>query len=128
MSNWTRFVIPMGVVTAVATATPLWSGNVQDQAHGRRLMAQAAAMTNPDVLAAQNMCTSRDNIVGMLSSEFREAPTAIGVIDRDAVMEVFVSEHGTWTIVASDPHGNSCIISAGEGWQASQAPGVEEQV
>lgn len=85
-------------------------------------------MTDPQALAEQNMCSSRQRIVDMLASEFREAPSAVGVIDRDAVMEVFVSDHGTWTIVASDPHGNSCIISAGEGWQANARPGIDEQV
>ena len=76
-----------------------------------------------------SMCASRERVVGMLASNFRERPAAIGMVDRNAVVEIFVSrEQDTWTIVASDPDGNSCIISAGEGWQQTPAETVEEQV
>ena len=44
------------------------------------------------------------------------------------ILEVFVSEQGTWTILATDTHGLSCVISAGEGWdrttQVAALPGT----
>jgi hypothetical protein len=34
-------------------------------------------------------------------------------------MEVFVSSAGTWTILATRTDGTSCVVSAGEGWEAT---------
>ncbi|MCV3238922.1 hypothetical protein [Mesorhizobium sp. ZC-5] len=64
-------------------------------------------------------CGSRDEIVKKLSEEFKETPQSVGVVNQDAVVEVFVSENGTWTIIASDTDGKSCVLSSGEGWETN---------
>lgn len=79
----------------------------------------AAAMlpilSNAGIAAAP--CGARDEIVKKLSEEFKEAPQSMGVVNKDAVVEVFVSENGTWTIIASGTDGKSCVLSSGEGWE-----------
>ncbi|WP_280800260.1 MULTISPECIES: hypothetical protein [unclassified Mesorhizobium] len=40
------------------------------------------------------------------------------------MLEIFVSDQGTWTILATDTHGQSCIITAGEGWDGATMAAV----
>lgn len=61
-------------------------------------------------------CGPRDEIVAQLGSVFQEAPNGMGMIDPSAVVEVFVSDAGTFTILASNTDGTSCILASGEGW------------
>lgn len=72
----------------------------------------------PQLDMETQQCASRADMVQALGETFQESQTAQGVINPDVVMEVFVSEQGTWTILATGTDGNSCVISAGEGWDA----------
>jgi hypothetical protein len=70
-------------------------------------------------MLAMNMCGERNRLVGELEQQFNENATAVGQVNDDAVVEVFVSETGTWTIIATGTDGVSCILSAGEGWEST---------
>lgn len=72
--------------------------------------AQSSEVTN---------CGPRDEIVAQLGAVFQEAPNSMGMIDPTAVVEVFVSEAGTFTILASGTDGTSCILASGEGWDGA---------
>jgi len=41
-----------------------------------------------------------------------------GLINPNVVLEIFVSKQGSWTVVASDVKGRSCVMSVGEGWDS----------
>lgn len=75
--------------------------------------------TMPDQSAEMSNCGPRDEIVAQLGYVFQEAPSGMGMIDPTAVVEVFVSNAGTFTILASGTDGNSCILASGEGWDAA---------
>jgi hypothetical protein len=62
-------------------------------------------------------CGAREEIVKQLAEEFKESPQAVGVVNKNAVIEVFVSKSGTFTIIASGTDGNSCVLSTGDSWQ-----------
>jgi hypothetical protein len=50
---------------------------------------------------------------------FSEAPIAAGLASNGALIEVLTSGNGsTWTIIVSKPNGPSCLVAAGESWQA----------
>lgn len=68
--------------------------------------------------AQDTMCAARGQIVDKLAKDFKEAPMAVGMVDKSAVLEIFVSNTGTWTILATRTDGTSCIVSAGEGWDS----------
>lgn len=68
---------------------------------------------------SQNLCGARVDIVSKLSSHYKEQPTAVGMVDKNAVLEIFVSNDGTWTIIATGTDGNSCVLSSGEGWEST---------
>jgi len=66
-----------------------------------------------------NLCGDRNQMVRDLDREFREQPLASGLVDKDAVMEIFVSPGGTWTILATGTDGLSCVMAVGEGFDAA---------
>ncbi len=70
---------------------------------------------------AMDFCADRAAMVKSLSDTYRENPTAVGQIDGNAVIEIFVSEKGSWTILATRTDGKSCVVSAGEGWEVNLA-------
>lgn len=83
---------------------------------------EAAAAPAP-ATTSLNLCGERDQMVRDLGREFREQPIASGLVDKDAVMEIFVSPGGTWTILATGTDGLSCVMAVGEGFDTS-APRV----
>ena len=62
-------------------------------------------------------CGNRDDIVRTLATQYREQPRAMGLANQTAIIEVFTSRAGTWTILLTKPDGASCIVGAGEAWE-----------
>ena len=62
-------------------------------------------------------CGNHDKIVNVLGNKFKESRRVMGVVNSKAIMEIFMSPQGTWTMVITDTNGISCITAAGEEWQ-----------
>ena len=62
-------------------------------------------------------CGIREAIVKSLHDKFQESGRAIGVAGELAIMEVFVSKAGTWTILVTDTMGRACVIAAGSAYE-----------
>ena len=85
-----------------------------------------ACMAGLAPAAAQTLCSGRGALSSHLEERYAEQPRATGLEARGILLEVSVSPHGTWTIVATTPMGVSCIRAAGEGWtRVSAHEGVE---
>ncbi|TPJ38393.1 hypothetical protein FJ434_18455 [Mesorhizobium sp. B2-5-13] len=76
-------------------------------------MCTGAAQAN-----AAGQCAARADIVKALGENFHESEAGRGLINPNVVLEVFVSDQGSWTVLASDTKGQSCILSVGEGWDS----------
>lgn len=68
------------------------------------------------------ICHPRAEILALLEDRYGEKPTAFGITNAGALVELLesrqqVSGASTWTIVLSSPDGLSCMIAAGEGWR-----------
>ena len=91
-------------------------------------VAVLSSLPVPAATAQDTPCAERTNIVDTLDSQYKESPRAIGLVSKEAVLEVFVSDTGTWTVVVTDPKGVSCVLAAGQSWEeiplASNAPGA----
>ncbi|MDP9137124.1 MAG: hypothetical protein M3N38_02970 [Pseudomonadota bacterium] len=70
----------------------------------------------PTADAAQ-VCGPRDKIITALGEQFNENRKSLGLARGAAVVELFVSIGGSWTLVATDTKGVACLIGAGEAWQ-----------
>ena len=66
---------------------------------------------------ATPQCGDHDKIVDVLGNKFKESRRVMGVVNSKAVMEIFMSPQGTWTMVITDTRGMSCITAAGVEWQ-----------
>ena len=62
-------------------------------------------------------CGNHEKIVDFLGNKYKESRRIMGVVNSTAVMEIFMSPQGTWTIVITSTDGQSCITAAGEEWQ-----------
>ncbi|RJT31878.1 hypothetical protein D3227_27930 [Mesorhizobium waimense] len=89
-------------------------------------VATAASFAAPALAAEQ--CAARTDMVKALGDKFHESETARGLVNPSVILEVFVSDEGTWTTLATDTQGQSCVIMAGEGWdgavQVAALPGT----
>jgi hypothetical protein len=82
----------------------------------------AALSTSWTPAVAQASCGERREIVTSLEQRFEETPVGIGLMQPGRVLELLVSESGSWTLLVTMPNGRSCIISAGEHWEGSTIP------
>jgi hypothetical protein len=106
-------VLTAGVVLA---ASPLASATSNDP---QMMSAQAQTPAMSVNMLAMEMCGERNQVLAELDQQFREKPMAVGQVDGSAVVEILVSESGTWTILATGTDGKSCIVSAGEGFEST---------
>lgn len=72
----------------------------------------------PTAAAAQPVCGSHGTVSENLEKGYAEAPVSMGVTTSGAIIEVFASEKGTWTLVITQPNGLSCLIAAGQDWES----------
>lgn len=85
-----------------------------------KLAAVLAAVTligTAGVAQAAANCASHDAVAKALTTKFKEARRVMGVVNAKAVMEIFMSPQGTWTVVVTDTAGTTCIIATGQDWQ-----------
>ena len=61
-------------------------------------------------------------MVGLLTKKYSENPVAMGTVNEDRFMQLFVSPEGSWTILVTQTDGQACIVAAGQNWE--KLPGV----
>jgi hypothetical protein len=70
---------------------------------------------------AQQDCGPHDDLVAHLGDKYQERQLGYGTVGDVAIMEFYVSDTGTWTVIVTDVAGESCIVAAGEGWETTTA-------
>jgi len=78
------------------------------------LAAPAAALGPP--------CGPRQAVAERLKKDHGEMSVSEGVLGREAVLEVFVSKTGSYSVVVTKTNGISCIIVVGENWERKPLP------
>jgi len=69
-------------------------------------------------VGAQMLCAERAQILEKLAAGYKEAPVAMGLASNGALIEILTHKEGdTWTILATQPNGVSCVMATGESWQ-----------
>jgi hypothetical protein len=68
---------------------------------------------------AATLCGPHDGIGAKLTRQYQESRKALGIAGQAQVIELYVSDRGSWTLVATDTKGQACVIGAGEAWQDS---------
>ncbi|WP_245866626.1 hypothetical protein [Oceaniglobus roseus] len=64
-------------------------------------------------------CAPRAVVAERLADRYGEVRQSIGLGGGNQVVEVFAArDTGTWTILVSTPAGLSCVVAAGQAWEA----------
>jgi hypothetical protein len=67
---------------------------------------------------AAPQCGPRDAVMAALADKYRETRRAMGLAANQAVIEVFASDDsGSWTITATLPEGQTCLVASGHGYE-----------
>ena len=81
------------------------------------VLAAVSLFSSTDVASAAVPCGSHDALAKSLNTKFKETRRVMGVVNAKAVMEIFMSPQGTWTVLVTDTTGTACIIASGQDWQ-----------
>lgn len=82
----------------------------------RPLIIVAAIMAFSGAAQAQLLCGKRDEIAARIGDKFGERRQAVGTMGETALVELFVSPAGTWTMLLTRPGGLACILALGRDW------------
>ncbi len=66
---------------------------------------------------AETFCAKHDALATILDSKFGEQQTGAGLAGNAAMVELYVSKKGTFTLVSTNTEGVSCIVGAGDNWE-----------
>ena len=78
----------------------------------------AVAIALPAAAQQRNVfCGERTKIAKALYNNYEETPVASGLAEAGAVIEIFASPQGTWTMLITTPAGQSCYMASGESWE-----------
>lgn len=70
----------------------------------------------PSLAQPSMLCGERANVISHLEKRFGEKPVSMGLAGNGSMVEVFASDGGSFTIIMTQPGGQSCMVTAGEGW------------
>lgn len=77
----------------------------------------AAALVAPFAQAGETPCGQRDKFLKHLGAKYDEAPRALGLTVSGAMLELLTSKEGSWTILVTNPKGDTCVVAAGNSWE-----------
>lgn len=93
----------------------------------QRMIGLAAGMLAGTLMASaadaqsQSQCAPRTDVVKVLAAKYQESPRVVGLINEKAMMEIYASPKGTWTMVVTNEKGVSCVLADGEAWDERPA-------
>jgi hypothetical protein len=68
---------------------------------------------------AQQNCGPHGDLIAHLGDKYQERQLGYGTVGNFAIMEIYASAAGSWTVIVTDVAGKSCIVAAGEGWETT---------
>ena len=78
------------------------------------LVFQSQAHSNPI------NCAERNNVIASLGEKYGETRRSVGLDQNNRVVELYASETtGTWTLLLTLPDGRTCLMAAGDAFQAT---------
>jgi hypothetical protein len=88
--------------------------------HCSRLFLLAATLFMATPALSQNAtgppCADRHVLINFLLTHYGERLEARGLATAGYLVEVYVSPNSSWTIVATPPTGQSCVLAQGIAW------------
>lgn len=82
------------------------------------LVPLAAGAASEPVRPPVRACDKHAAIVQVLATRYSERKEAFGMQADGRVLELYVSDRGSWTVLVSQPSGWSCIVAGGTHWSS----------
>ncbi|MBD9371316.1 hypothetical protein IB238_01510 [Rhizobium sp. ARZ01] len=79
-----------------------------------------ALTVQPAVTVSQpeHNCANQSDLRSYLEEAYAEKLAAVGVVNEQTIMEIYVADTGTFTVALTNPAGISCLVLSGQGWQS----------
>ena len=74
-----------------------------------------------DTDAATARCGKHKDVVAFLGNKYKETRIGMGLINAGQMMELYMSEQGSWTMLITRPDGVSCFGPVGKNWMHIKA-------
>ncbi|MEM7633882.1 MAG: hypothetical protein AAF299_04940 [Pseudomonadota bacterium] len=84
------------------------------------LLAGISVMSD-GVDAANARCGNHKDVVAFLGKKYKETRIGMGLINAGQMMELYMSEQGSWTVLITRPDGVSCFGPVGKNWMHIKA-------
>jgi hypothetical protein len=69
------------------------------------------------------VCGTRADMLAMAHEKFQETVAATGRLGDRAIIEMTLSEAGSFSLFASFDDGRTCLIATGDEWKQTRVPG-----
>ncbi|MDJ0895506.1 MAG: hypothetical protein QNJ92_10240 [Alphaproteobacteria bacterium] len=77
-----------------------------------------AALISSSAALAQGACGPRDTMIDAARGQFGESLVAQGLtLQNRQVVELYVSQNGTWTMFLSPRENMACVVAVGDNWR-----------
>ena len=87
----------------------------------RILILGAVAICGAQTARAETgFCAAHDKLADTLFNKFGEQKLGMGLAGKSAMVELFVSTKGTFTLVTTNTSGLACIVGAGDSWEKAE--------
>ena len=67
--------------------------------------------------AAAAVCGEREAMTQQLAEQYQERSESMGLTSDGNLLEVYLSEQGTFTVLLVSPKWVACVVAAGEAWE-----------
>lgn len=81
----------------------------------------------PAAKATDIFCKERPKVFENLDKHYQEYKIGSGLSSTGVMIEVFVSDEGSWTVLITRPDGLSCIASHGRHWRSISPPDKKDK-
>ncbi len=73
----------------------------------------------PNTSQAQTVCGPYEELTKRLETNYHETSAGFGLLGNGGLVELYVSDKGTWSFLITRPNGITCLMAAGKHWEAS---------
>jgi hypothetical protein len=81
-----------------------------------RALLVACILAAAPAAAQERFCGPYERVRADLAEKFNEYPVGTGMTGPQHIIQLFVSDEGTFTIVTIGPDRMACGVAAGDGW------------
>jgi len=73
-------------------------------------------------------CGKHKDVVTFLGTKFKETRKGMGLINAGQMMELYISDAGSWTVLITRPDGVTCFGPVGKNWMGIRPKSTRAKV